>query len=127
MEENDLNNFQVNDWNIFRNAFSPFDLQMIQLPLCSLAVTSQVIQAPLDHIQHFARNLWPRVHWTLDVVLFQLMFVPIIWVDHHFPLCILLEYHIGSEHAAQLAQEAEGVIEEVFRGDVDNQDQLAHG
>lgn len=54
------------------------------------------------------------------------MFVPIVGVYHHLTLGVLPEYHVGVEDAAQLAQEAEGVVEELLGGDVDHQDQLAH-
>lgn len=55
------------------------------------------------------------------------MFVPVVRVDHRLPLGVLPEYDVGSEDAAQLSQEAEGVVEEMLGGDVDDQDQLAHG
>lgn len=78
-------------------------------------------------MQHLSRNLCPRIHRALDVVLFQLVLVPVVRVYHHLALGVLPKYHIGMQDAAQLAQEAEGVVEELLGGDVDHQDQLAHG
>lgn len=54
------------------------------------------------------------------------MFAPVVRIYHHLALSIFTEYHIGTEDAAQLAQEAEGVVEELFWVDVDHQDQVAH-
>lgn len=54
------------------------------------------------------------------------MLVAVVRVHHHVTFGVLTEYHIGAEDAAQLAQEAEGVIQEVFRRNVDHQNQLAH-
>lgn len=100
---------------------------MIQLPPHSPAPSCRIIQAPLHHAQHLARDLRPRVHRALDVVLLQLVFIPVVRVHHHLALGVLPEYHVGAEDAAQLAQEAEGVVEELLGVDVDDQDQLAHG
>ena len=55
------------------------------------------------------------------------MLIPVVRVHHHLAFAVLPEYHVGAEDAAQLAQEAKGVVEELFGGDVDNQDQLAQG
>lgn len=86
-----------------------------------------LIQAPLHYVQHFAGHLRPRVHRALDVVLLQLVLIAVVRVHHHLALDVLPEYYIGAEDAAQLSQEAKGVVQEVLRRDVDNQDQLAHG
>lgn len=55
------------------------------------------------------------------------MFIPVVRVHHHLAFGVLPEYHVGVEDAAQLTQEAEGIVEELLGGDVDHQDQLAHG
>lgn len=102
---------------------------MIQLSLLSPAPAgdADIHQAPLHHVQHLPGSLGPRVHRALDVVLLQLVIVPVVRVDHHFPLHVLPEYHVGAKDAAQLAQEPERVVEEMLGGDVHHQDQLAHG
>lgn len=100
---------------------------MIELPPFSPAAVGPIIQTPLHHVQHLAWNLRPRLHRALDIVLLQLVFAPVIRVHHHLPLGILPEDHVGSEDAAQFTQEPEGVVEELLGGDVDHQDQLAHG
>lgn len=98
---------------------------MIQLSFYPPTSSFHIIQAPLHHVQHFSRNLGPHVHRALDIVLFQLVFVPVVRIYHHLPLVVLPEQHVGSKDAAQLAQEAEGVVEELLGGDVDHKDQLA--
>lgn len=55
------------------------------------------------------------------------MLIPVVRVYHHLALGVLPEYHVGAEDAAQLAQEAKGVVEELLGGDVDHEDQLAQG
>lgn len=99
---------------------------MIQFPPHPPAPSCYVIQAPLHHAHHLARHVRPRVHQVLDAVLLQLVLVAVVRVYHHLALSVLPKYHVGAENSAELAQEAEGVVEELLRGDVDHQDQLAH-
>lgn len=99
---------------------------MIELPSLPPAATSRIIQTPLHHVLHLARNIRPRVHRALDIVLLQLVFIPVIRVDHCFPFCILPEDHVGSEDATQFTQEPKGVVEELLWRDVDHQDQLTY-
>lgn len=101
---------------------------MIQLPPRPAPAPSHpLIQAPFHHAQHLAGHLRPRVQRALDVVLLELVLVAVVRVHHRLALDVLAEDHVGAENAAQLAQEAEGVVEEMLGRDVDHQDQLAHG
>lgn len=51
----------------------------------------------------------------------------VVRVHHQLALDVLPEYHVGVQDAAELAQESEGVVQELLGDDVDHQDQLAHG
>lgn len=106
---------------------SPFDLQMIQLPLRPPAAPHSSVQTPLHHVQHLGRSLHPGIHRALDVVLLQLVLVAVVRIDHDLPVGIPPEQHVGPEDAAQLAQEGGGRVQELLRTDVDHQDQASHG
>lgn len=95
---------------------------MIQLPPPSFAPTSHIIQAFLYPIHHLSRDLWPVVHWTLHVVLLQLVFFPVVRVHHQLSFAIFPYYHVSPQDTAELAQEAKRVVQEMFGSDVDYQD-----
>lgn len=95
---------------------------MIQLPPGPCAPSSHVIQAFLYPIHHPPRDFWPGVHWALHIELLQLVFFPVVRVHHQLAFGIFPEYHVGAQDAAELTQEAKRVVQELFGGDVDNQD-----
>jgi len=100
---------------------------VIQFPLRSPAAACHAAHAPLHYAQNLAGDLGPRVQRALHVVLLQLVLVAVVRVHHRLAVGVHREHHVGAQDAAQLAQEAEGVVEELLRGDVDHQHQLAHG
>lgn len=55
------------------------------------------------------------------------MLLPVVRIHHQPAFGVFAEYHVGVKDAAELAQEAERVVQELLGDDVDDQDQLADG
>lgn len=124
LHENSIESQIPND-DCSRAFVSPFDLHGVQLPASAAASIGYSIHAVLHGAENGVRDLCPA-HRALHVVFLQLLLTAVIRVDHRLSLSVLLEHHIGVDHAAQFAQEAKRVVPELVGHDVDHDDQAAH-